>query len=315
MISIYKIINGQLTTIPELEPGCWVNIYPPTRHEVIKDLSEKLQIDIDFFTDALDIDEQSRYETDDENEFILLKTPIRNDHLIDSKATFITVPTSIVRKNDIIITTSLYKNPVIDFFLNNSIKNLDIADHSQFILSIFEKNVYYYLYYLKQINIQINAFEKEMLHASRNKDFADLLNLQKSLIYFVTNLRANDLMMMKMKRTDYLKIRSDETKVEMMEEIMIDNSQAVEMSDVYTRILNSTMEAVSSIISNNVNTVMKRLTGITIILMIPNLIASFFGMNVLIPMANHDWSFVLICNASLLLSIFMTWWLVKNKWM
>jgi magnesium transporter len=307
MISIYKIINGQLTTIPELEPGCWVNIYPPTRHEVIKDLSEKLQIDIDFFTDALDIDEQSRYETDDENEFILLKTPIRNDHLIDSKATFITVPTSIVRKNDIIITTSLYKNPVIDFFLNNSIKNLDIADHSQFILSIFEKNVYYYLYYLKQINIQINAFEKEMLHASRNKDFADLLNLQKSLIYFVTNLRANDLMMMK--------IRSDETKVEMMEEIMIDNSQAVEMSDVYTRILNSTMEAVSSIISNNVNTVMKRLTGITIILMIPNLIASFFGMNVLIPMANHDWSFVLICNASLLLSIFMTWWLVKNKWM
>ncbi|MBK7957409.1 MAG: magnesium transporter CorA family protein [Bacteroidetes bacterium] len=315
MVQIYKIIEGKLTTIPALEPGCWVNIYPPTSHEAIRALSNELQIDIDYFTDALDIDEQSRYDTDDDTEFILLKTPIRNENLIDSKAIFITIPISIVRKRDIIITTSLYKNPVIDSFLNPNIKQFDLKDHTKFILNIFEKNVYYYLYYLKQINIQINAFEKEMLHASRNKDFADLLNIQKSLIYFVTNLRANDLMIMKMKRMDYLKIKNDEHKEEMLEEIMIDNSQAVEMSDVYTRILNSTMEAVSSIISNNVNTVMKRLTGVTIVLMVPNLISSFFGMNVHMPFAESHWGFLIICNISLMFSMIITYFLIKNKWM
>ena len=315
MLQIYKLIDGKITTIPQVEPGCWVNIYPPTKHDTIKELAEKLDIYIDFFIDALDIDEQSRYETDDDNEFILLKCPIRNEDLIDTKATFITIPISIVRKNDIIITTSLYKNPVIDSFINNTVKNFDPSDHSKFILSIFDKTVYYYLFYLKQINIQINAFEKEMLHASRNQDFANLLNVQKSLIYFVTNLRANDLMMLKMKRTDYLKIKNDESREEMFEEIIIDNSQAVEMSDVYTRILNSTMQAVSSIISNNVNTIMKRLTGVTIVLMIPNLIASFFGMNVKVPFADHLWGFAIICNISLIFSLIMTYWLVRNKWM
>lgn len=315
MLQIYKLIDGKLSVIPQVEPGCWVNIYPPTKHDTIKDFAEQLDIYIDFFIDALDIDEQSRYETDGDIEFILLKIPVRNENLLETKATFITTPISIVRKNDIIITTSLFKNPVIDSFLNNTVKNFDPSDHNKFILHIFDKTVYYYLYYLKQINIQINAFEKEMLYASRNQDFADLLAVQKSLIYFVTNLRANDLMMMKMKRTDYLKLKTDESKEEMFEEIIIDNSQAVEMSDVYTRILNSTMQAVSSIISNNVNTIMKRLTGVTIVLMIPNLIASFFGMNVHIPFAESFWGFTMICNISLIFSLLMTYWLVRNKWM
>jgi len=168
--------------------------------------------------------------------------------------------------------------------------------------------------YLKQLNSQRNAYEKELYNSSRNKELAKLLNIQKSLVYFLTSLRANELMMMKIKRTDFLQIKDDEEQLDFLEDIIVDCSQALEMSDVYTNILNGTMDAFASIISNNLNNIMKRLTAITIVLMVPTLVASFYGMNVSLPFDKSPFAFLIIMVVSLMLSFLLVFIFNRRKW-
>ncbi len=316
MIEIFKKANGELSRITSPESDCWINIYPPFSQEDLESLSQSLEIPLDFLTDSIDLEERSRYEHEDGVKLVVLNTPVLNENnlLPDNKALYVTIPIGIILMEDKILTISPFENPVIDNFINKRVKQFDPANRSRFIIQMLDRNVYYFLHYLKQINNKRNLFEEELFQSSRNKELAQLMHIQKSLVYFVTTLRANELMMMKMQRTDFLKIDENEEMQALLQDVIIDNSQALDMSNVYTNILNGTMDAFASIISNNLNVVMKRLTSVTIVLMVPTLVASFYGMNVHLPGENNPFAFYLTFLASVILAALLAWFFLRKQW-
>lgn len=314
MIKYYKTYEGKLKQLDAPESGCWINIYPPFNHDNLKKLSEQYNIPIDFLIDSLDIEERSRFEREDDSNLIVLKIPMANDAENEREARFITIPLGIIIVDDILITISPYENQVIDCFLNNNVKNVNINDRSKFVLQIFDRCVFYFLYFLKEINNESNAYEKELYDSMRNEELLKLLKIEKSLVYFVTSLRSNELMMLKIQRTDFLKINNDEDKQEFFGDTIIDMSQALEMANTYTNILSGTMDAFASIISNNLNVVMKRLTSVTIVLTVPMLVASLYGMNVHIPYESYPYAFYFIMAFCLVVAISLILLFKKLKW-
>jgi magnesium transporter len=316
MVEIFKKVNGELLKIEQPEPDCWVNIYPPFSHENLEAISQQYNIPLDYLTDSLDIDERTRFEQEGDVKLIVINTPIINeeDLLIENSAQYITIPVGIVILKDMILTISPYNNPVVDCFINKRVKNFDPANRGQFVVKLFDRNVFYFLHYLKQINNKRNLYEEELFNSSRNKELSQLMNLQKSLVYFVTDLRSNELTMMKIQRTDFLELKAKPEVSDFLEDVIVDNSQALEMSNIYTNILNGTMDAFASIISNNLNMVMKRLTSFTILLMVPNIFAGFYGMNVLLPLQDKAWAFSFIFLLSLFISGGAAYYFYRKKW-
>ncbi len=281
MIRYYTREKRKLVELTEPDPGCWVHLTPPFAPDELEDFARRFEFDHVFLTDSLDLDERARYERDEDIRFILINTPVKNQNAQEeNEAYFITVPIGIILTIEHVITISAFETPVLDKFLENNVRNFNPVDEKNFVLQILEQNVYHFLSCLKTLNLRRNRIEKELMHSSRNSDLRQLLAIEKSLVYFVNSLNANELLKMKMKRTDFLHINGDEDMTELFEDIIIDNSQALSMANVYTNILNGTMDAYSSIISNNLNVVIHRLTIITVVLMVPTLISSFFGMNI-----------------------------------
>ncbi len=316
MVDIFKKSGDELVRIEQAEPGCWINIYPPFNHDNLEDISNTYNIPLDFLIDSLDINERSRYEHEDDVKLIVLNTPVDNEGEIvdDDRSVYVTLPIGIIILPDMILTLSQHPNPVIDSFINQRVKRFDPADTRKFVLQLFDRNVFYFLHYLRQINNRRNLIEDELYNSSRNTELTQFMNLQKALVYFVNTLRGNELTMAKLGRTDFLKIKNDEDLSDYLEDIIVDNSQALEMANVYTNILNSTMDAFASIISNNLNTVMQRLTSITIVLMVPTLVASFYGMNVELPFQHHPNSYIITIAVSLLFSLFLVMFFRRKKW-
>ena len=315
MVEYFKREQGKLIELSAPEPKCWVNISPPFTPEELEEIAQKFDFPLDFLTDPLDIDERSRYERDEDTRVIILSTPILNPFEEDIDAIFITAPMGIVLTPDHVITITSHDNPVMNLFLENKVKNFETDDEQLFVLRLFERNVFRFLSCLKQLNQKRNLIEKELYHSSRSRELKQLLSIEKSLVYFVSALSDNELLKMKMKRTDFLRLRNEEEKVDLFEDIIIDNSQALQMSNMYTNILNGTMDAYGSIISNNLNLTIKRLTTITIVLMVPTLVASFMGMNVVLPLAHDDVaSFYWIIVLSLVGSILTAWYFQRKKW-
>jgi len=313
MIEHYLIDKEELIRTKWAEPGGWINISPPFNRQAIEGMSKRLNIPFDYFIDSLDVDERSRFESDEGLQFIVLNTPVK-DQSSEMEADFITIPLGIIESKDYLVTISSKKNPVIEYFGENGFKNLNILNHSNFVLKLFDQTNHLYLKYLKELNRQRNLYEEELYNSSRNKELAKLLNIQKSLVYFLTSLRANELMMMKIKRTDFLMIKDNEKELDFLEDIIVDCSQALEMSEVYSNILNGTMDAFASIISNNLNNIMKRLTAITIVLMVPTLVASFYGMNVNLPFDKSPFAFAFLLVVSLVLSFLIVFIFNRRKW-
>ncbi len=307
MIKYYSKSERILQELPDLVSNCWVNISPPFSQEELEELAGRLVIPIDFLTDSLDIDERSRYEREEDIRLIVLNTPILNEVEDEIEATYITVPIGIILTPDNIITITSFDNPVLDFFLENKVKNFNPMNKALFTLQIFEQNVFRFLTCLKKLNLKRNLIEKELYDSSRSKELKQLLSIEKSLVYFVTSLSSNELLKMKMKRADLLHIREREEQTDLFEDIIIDNSQALEMANTYTKILQSTMESSASIISNNLNIVIQRLTLITIILMVPTLVASFFGMNMPTGLEDSNHAFYWIIFVSVLLTLILVW--------
>lgn len=315
MIQYLAKYNGRLKVLEQPEVGCWINITPPFSQEELEEISNTYEVPLDFLTDSLDVDERSRYEREDDLRLIVLNTPILNDKVREDESIYVTVPIGIILTLEHIITISAFENPVLDLFLEDRIKNYNPADEQLFVLQIFEQNVYRFLNCLKNLNLKRNLIEKELSDSLESSKLRQLLSIEKSLVYFVNTLSANDLLKLKMKRTDFLNIRPDEDKMDLFEDIIIDNSQALEMSNVYTNILRSTMDAYASIISNNLNVVIQRLTLVTIILMVPTLVASFFGMNVDLPFKSEtsSLSFFVIIGISILISMALAWFFRRKK--
>lgn len=314
MITLLARPTGQpVDTIHSVDEAQWIHLSPPFEVGELEDLAEEYDIPLDFFTDALDIDERSRYEREENANLILINTPLLNEDGKDSEAIYITAPVGIILVSGIIITITGRENPIVDKFLESRVKNFDPANRQKFVLQFFEQNVYRFLDCLKKLNLKRNLVEEELANSSRSKELQQLLRIEKSLVYFVNSLSANELLKMKMKRTDVLQIRDDEDLSDLFEDIIIDNGQALEMSNVYTNILSGTMEAYASIISNNMNHFINRLTLITIALMLPTLVASFFGMNVPLPLEQNQYAFWVVCLLSAIMIVGMLLWFRTKK--
>jgi magnesium transporter len=304
MIQYFKNIKGVTNAIDKPETGSWINVLPPFKQEEFNDLSETLEIPIDFLSDSLDIDERSRYEIEDNVKLIVIKTPTENNSFNESDAYYITIPICIILTHNQIVTVNSFENGAIKKFLN-TFQNRHPDKRSMMVLKIFEKVVTNFMEYLKEINHRRNLLEQKLYDANRNEELLELVKIQKSLVYFVTALRSNELLMAKIERTNILQLNDDEK--EFLHDLIVDNSQALEMANIYTNILSSTLDAFASIIANNQNEVLKRLTTITLILTVPVLIASIYGMNTPIPYKNSPYTFWLPVIISFIILIVVGW--------
>ncbi|RYY59044.1 MAG: magnesium transporter CorA family protein [Chitinophagaceae bacterium] len=310
MIQYFKNISHTTVEIDKPEEGSWVNVLPPLKQEEFSELSEVLDIPIDFLTDSLDIDERSRYEEDDNVKLIVIKTPTENNSFNDSDAYYITIPICIILTHNQTVTVNSFENSAIKKFLG-SFQNRHPDKRSMMVLKIFEKVVQNFLEHLKEINQRRNVLEMKLYDANRNEQLLQLMRIQKSLVYFVTALRSNELLFMKLTRTNFLSLNEEEK--EFLDDLIVDNSQALEMANIYTNILSSTLDAFASIIANNQNEVLKRLAVITIVLTFPVLIASLFGMNVPSGFEHSRYAFYVVVFLSFVISLVIGWLFLRKK--
>lgn len=310
MIKYFINKGGKTAEIDRAENGSWVNVLPPLRQEEFHELSDKLEIPLDFLTDSLDIDERSRFEEEDNVRLIVLKTPTQNNSFNDSDAYYITIPICIILTHNQIVTVNSFENAAIKRFLN-TFQNRHPDKKNMMVLKIFEKIVKDFIDHLKEINQLRNQLEQQLYDANRNEQLLQLLRVQKSLVYFVTALRSNELLFMKINRTNFLGLNEEEK--EFLEDLVVDTSQAVEMANIYTNILSSTLDTYASIIANNQNLVLKRLAVITIVLTFPVLIASLFGMNVPSGFENSPYAFYIVAVLSLTISVVVGWFFLRKK--
>ena len=307
MIQYFKNIQHQTVAVDKPENGVWVNVLPPLKQEEFSELSQSMNIPIDFLKDSLDIDERSRYEIDDNVTLIVIKTPTENNSFNLNDAFYITIPICIILTNNQIVTVNSFENEAIKKFLN-TFQHRNPDNMNMMVLKIFEKITSNFQDYLKEINQRRNTLEQKLYDSNRNQELLQLMRIQKSFVYFITALRSNELLMMKIRRTSILKLTEEET--DFLDDLIVETSQALEMANTYTNILNSTLDAFASIISNNQNEVLKRLTTLTIFLSVPVLIASIYGMNVPIPYKDTHYAFW----APVLLSIVILAFAMWNYW-
>jgi magnesium transporter len=310
MIQYFKNIEHKTVSITRPENGTWVNIVPPLKQEEFSELSLSLDIPLDFLTDSLDIDERSRFEEEDNVKLVVIKTPTENNSFNESDAYYITIPICIILTHNQIVTVNSFDNGAIKKFLS-TFQNRNPDKKNMMVLKIFEKIIQAYMEFLKEINVRRNVLEQKLYSSNRNEQLLQLMRIQKSLVYFVTALRSNEMLLMKIERTNFLGLNEDEK--EILHDLIVDNSQALEMANIYTNILSSTLDAFASIIANNQNEVLKRLSVITIVLTFPVLVASIYGMNVPIPYAKSPYAFYIPVSLSLLISLIIGWFFLRKK--
>lgn len=316
MVKIYKIVDRKIIELNSPERDCWIHISPPFNLEQLEVLADKAAVPFSFIVDCIDQYERSRYEKQDDAKLIVINTPILNEGFdMEDEATYITIPVGIILVPEMIVTVSSLNNPMMEWLEKNMLKIGDFQYKNKIVLKIFERNVYYFLHYLREINKRISQIEKELNYSSRNQELNKLLHLQKALIYFVNDIRANEMVLMKIQRTDFLQFREDEESNELFQDILIDNSQALEMANVYSNILGNMMGAFASIISNNLGHVVNRLTAVTIALMLPTLVAGIYGMNVDLPFQHQKHAFTIVVAISVLVTILFVLYFRKKRWL
>ena len=275
MVNYYKTINNKIEKIDNFEPGCWINIVSPTEEELFN-IHSRLNIDSGFLRAPLDIEETSRIETEEGQTLIVIDVPTTEKD--DGKVIFETLPLAIITSEDCIITVCTKETSVIQGFADGLVRNVNTSYKTRFILQILYRVSTRFLFYLKQIDRMSTNIEKELHKSMKNKELIQLLDLEKSLVFFSTSLKANESTIERIQRGRFIKMYEDDE--DLIEDVLIETKQAIEMSNIYSSILNGTMDACGSVISNNLNIVMKILTSITILMSVPTMIASFYGMNV-----------------------------------
>ena len=302
----YWNISGKLNTIKEWQPNCWIQVTCPTEQEQ-QELEETYNIPDYFISDISDTDERARYEYDDGWMLIILRIPYVKE--IRSRTPYTTVPLGIIHKRDVTITVCNFETNMMRDFVSFQQKSGEgFTDYVDMIFRLFLCSAVWYLKRLKQISTLIDKAKHNLDQEVNNESLIGLSRLQDSLTYFVTSIRGNENLLAKLK----FKLQVDELDADLIEDVNIEMSQARETASIYTDILESTMDTYSSIINNNMNTVMRTLTSVSIIMMFPTLIASLFGMNLINGMEGSQWGFVI----ALIISVFvsgLTWWILRHK--
>ena len=283
----YWNTQGGLSQLTEWQSNCWIQVTCPTEEDQ-RELEEKFNIPDYFMSDISDTDERARYEYDDGWMLIILRIPYVKE--IRSRTPYTTVPLGIIHKRDVTITVCFYEtNMMIDFLSFQQKRGEGFTDHVDMIFRIFLSSAVWYLKRLKQISMLIDKAKRNLDKEVNNESLIGLSRLQDSLTYFQTSIRGNETLLSKLK----FKLQIDELDADLIEDVNIEMTQARETTLIYSNILESTMDTYSSIINNNMNTVMRTLTSVTIIMMIPTLITSMFGMNLINGMEAEPWGFVL----------------------
>jgi len=299
MLEIFKSSEERhLIRVDEIIKGCWVNMVHPSEDEIIR-VANETGVAVDFIKDALDDEERPRIEKEDGIVYIIVDYPYIN-HDESGFPIYETIPVGIIQTPNCIITVSLKETPVLNEFKSNRVKEFYSFKKTRFALQILYVISIYYLRYLKQINKKTNEIERELHQSMKNKELYAFLALEKSLVYFTTSLKSNKVVLAKIMRFNYLKMYEEDK--DLLEDVIIENTQAIEMAETYSSILSGMMDAFASIISNNLNMVMKFLTSITIILSFPTMVASFYGMNVDLPFQHNPYAFILAISMAVLLA-------------
>lgn len=312
MLKIYNtdIETNNFEEIKEFKKGSWISLTNPSEVE-IKKVCESINIQEDFIRDALDFEEKARIDEEEDDNTILFVVDVPIIEKTEENQIYTTMPLGmIVVRDDFFITVSLRKNKVIEDFEKRKIKNFQTYKKSRFIFQILYLNSSYYLTHLKQINKETEIAEYILKNSMKNKELLKLLNIEKSLVYFRTSLKSNELVMEKTMKGKIIKLYEDDEDI--LEDAIIENRQAIEMAKIYSDILNGTMDAYASIISNNLNGVMKTLTSITIVLAVPTMISSFWGMNVPVPFQYNKFGFLIMITLAIVITLLVTWWLKKR---
>lgn len=294
----------------EFVKGNWINMVSPSDDE-IKTVCESINIQEEFIRYALDPEEKARIDMEDDDNTILfiIDTPIME--IESGTKLYSTMPIGVIFvRDDYIITVSLNKNPIIEDLTTKKIKNIITYKKSRMLLQIFYSNAEMFLNLLKKLNKETEIAENVLKKSMKNKALLKLLSLEKGLVYFTTSLKSNEVVMEKTLRGNLIKLYEEDEDI--LEDAIIENKQAMEMAKIYRDILSGTMEAYASIISNNLNGVMKYLTSITIILAIPTMIASYWGMNVPVPLQDNPFGFIAIVCGSILIGVIATIWLKRK---
>jgi len=309
MTNIFMLTQTGLRRLSEFEKGCWISVANPSSPE-LDEIHTKLHVPMQFMTDPLDLDEMARIEIEDEHILIVLRIPYYDKD--DPDVPFITIPMGIIFTDRYVITVCSKNIENFWDFFNGRPKTFYTESKNRFLLQIFLKSALAYLKYLKEIDKRTDSIERELHKSLKNEELIRLLNLEKCLVYFTTSLRSNELVMERLERVRSLKITEDEKDI--LDDVIIENKQAIEMSNIYSNILSGMMDAFASVISNNLNVVVKLLTSVTIILMIPTLIASVYGMNVRLPFQTSTHAFLITIIISTIFSsigVLIFW---RKKW-
>ena len=274
MVSFYKTINGRIAQIDNYEPGCWINCIDPEENEVNRLITE-FNIEPDFLRASLDEEESSHIDYEDGTTLLIIDTPIVSRH--EKNITYSTMPLSIMITPTNVITVSIKDNPLIDEFSEGLVRNVYTNFKTQFVLHIMLRMATKYLQYLNQIDKITYNVERELRQSMKNKELIHLLEIEKSLVYFSSSFKSNNTTLEKVMRGRYVKLYDEDQ--DLLEDVIIELKQGIEMSNIYINILTSTMDAFASIISNNLNIVMKVLASITLIISIPTVVSGIYGMN------------------------------------
>ena len=298
--------QGGLTQLPEWQPNCWIQVTCPTEEDQ-RELEEKFNIPDYFMSDISDTDERARYEYDDGWMLIILRIPYVKE--IRSRTPYTTVPLGIIHKRDVTITVCFYEtNMMIDFLSFQQKRGEGFTDHVDMIFRLFLSSAVWYLKRLKQISMLVDKAKRNLDKEVNNESLIGLSRLQDSLTYFQTSIRGNETLLSKLK----FKLQIDELYADLIEDVNIEMTQARETTMIYSNILESTMDTYQSIINNNMNTVMRTLTTVTILMMIPTLVTSMFGMNLVNGMESKPWGFVLAMVLSVVISA-IAWGIFRHK--
>lgn len=287
MIKFFSTKNGPISEVEECTRGTWVCVTAPNDEECAY-LTSNFPFDPDYLKYSLDEEETSRIETEDGNTLIIIDIPhvVRRGESVE----YTTFPIGIIVTKDNVITVTSHETPIIEEFSQGVVRGLNTEYRTQFVLKLIFRAANRYLQYLRQIDRLSSSTEKDLRTSMKNSDLIKLLDISKSLVYFSTSLKANEITLEKMMRGRYIKLYEDDQ--DLLEDVIVEIKQAIEMAGIYTNVLNATLDTSGSLISNNLNTVMKVLAGITIVISIPTIISGLYGMNVdggFLPLAQFWW--------------------------
>ena len=311
MLKIFKSsLDSTLNEDNSFEKDSWIDLVNPTKEEIQK-VSEACKINTSIILQVLVEKELPRVKKFEGGVLIVIDVPYMKDKSIRNK--YVTYPLGIILcDSDYILTVSLVEHIFLNKFKQNKVENFDVSKRSRFLMQIFFNSSSAYLYTLDVLDMDIKRVEKSSYHSTNNKQMLNFLNIQKSLVYFITSLRANSTVLEKLQKENVIPMSKDE-KI-LLEDAVIENKQCIESSLIFREILSSTIDAYGTIISNNLNVIMKFLTGITIVFSVPTMIASFLGMNVpLGAIGESGLSFILICVISFIVSFILACWLKKKN--